>query len=203
MGFMKTPHEFENVFRAPFVQVSGRFIGQEQSGSVHKRSGDRHALLFAARQFTRPLRAATRKPDLVQPIFRGRQSFAKGFPLNQQGHRHILGGCEIGQKVMPLPHKTDSAIAILREFSLRQRLKRTPGNTSRRRARIQKREATRMQSGARNQSGSEKWGMETKLSVRVSQSCPPEFFSENPPRIAGSPIRHPIAPAMIQNRRNP
>jgi hypothetical protein len=127
MGFMKPLHEFENVFRAPFVQVSGRFIGQEQSGSVHKRSGDRHALLFAARQFTRPLRAATRKPDLVQPIFRGRQSFAKGFPLNQQGHRHILGGCEIGQKVMPLPHKTDSAIAILREFSLRQRMQRTPG----------------------------------------------------------------------------
>jgi hypothetical protein len=116
---MKPLHELENVFRAPLVQISGRFICKEQGRTVHKSPRDRHALLLAARQLTRPLPSAARKPYLVQPAFRSLQSLAKGLPLNQQRHCHILGGREIRQKVMPLPHKTDGAIPILREFSLR------------------------------------------------------------------------------------
>ena len=48
MRLVQTLHQFENIFRAAFIQVAGRFVGQQQGRTIHQRSRDGHTLLFAA-----------------------------------------------------------------------------------------------------------------------------------------------------------
>jgi len=55
VGPVEALDQVPNAFGAAFVQVSGRLVGEKQRGLIHKRTRDRHSLLFAARKFSRLL----------------------------------------------------------------------------------------------------------------------------------------------------
>ena len=46
---------FEHGARGGRIQVPGGFIRQKNRGVIHNRARNRHSLLFATREFTRPM----------------------------------------------------------------------------------------------------------------------------------------------------
>jgi len=51
--------QLENLFGAPFVQISCRLVGQQYRRLIHQRSRNRHALLLAAGKYACVLACAT------------------------------------------------------------------------------------------------------------------------------------------------
>ncbi|MOA43206.1 hypothetical protein D3C78_1653370 [compost metagenome] len=56
----------QNPFRERIVQVTGRFVRQQNSGFVHHRAGDTHALLFTARELDREIFRFVQQPHFIQ-----------------------------------------------------------------------------------------------------------------------------------------
>src|SRR5580704_1195929 len=123
---VKTLHQPENILGAAVVQVSGRFIGEQQSRAIHQSARNRHALLLASGKFTGTLFGSTGQPHLCEPFAGRLERLSPGHAPNQQRHRYILGGREIRQQVMTLPYQPNAAVAILRQLRLGKRPERIP-----------------------------------------------------------------------------
>ena len=123
VGPVEALDQFENCFRAPFIQVPCRFVRQKQHGLIHQRPRDCHALLFATGKFSRTLPRAIGQSNFSQPIPCRAERLTQRLSSNQQRHRHIFRSREIRQQMMPLPHETHGPVAILGQFHLFKRTK--------------------------------------------------------------------------------
>src|ERR1700689_995971 len=123
---METLHEFKNIFRAPLIQIPGRFIGEKQCWAVPQRPCNCYALLLAPGKLPGPLFGSTGQPHLCKPLTRRSKRLPQPYAPKQQRHRYIFRRREIRQKVMSLPDKTNGAIAILCQLRLGKRLERIP-----------------------------------------------------------------------------
>ena len=77
----------EDVVRGVDVEIAGRLVGEQDARRIGDRARDRDALLFAAREFRRPMRQPLLKTEIAQqfgcrarspPGATGRGSFAAG-----------------------------------------------------------------------------------------------------------------------------
>jgi hypothetical protein len=118
VGPVQPLHELENVLCAPFIQIAGRLVRQQDHGLVHQRSRDCHALLFAARKFRCSLRRSIPKTDFRQPVSRRAQCRSRCLAARQQGHRYVFRRGEIRQQMVPLPYEPDGLVAILCQLGL-------------------------------------------------------------------------------------
>jgi acyl-CoA thioesterase-1 len=124
---MEPLHQIENAFCVSLIQISGGFIRQQQRRLVDKRSRDGHALLLAPGKLSGTLSPATTQPHFTQPLASRLQRLLQSLASNQERHGHVFRGREIGKQMVPLPHKTHDAIAILRQFFFRKRPQRISG----------------------------------------------------------------------------
>ena len=60
--------QVEDSPRCRAVEVSGRFIGEQQGGGLHQRPGDRNPLLLSPRELARPMLAALFQAYLGQQL---------------------------------------------------------------------------------------------------------------------------------------
>jgi hypothetical protein len=74
----------------PLVQVSGRFIRQQHARPGDEGPGNRHALLFPSRKFSREVAGALRQANFGKPISRLFQAFRNRLPPQQQRHRYVF-----------------------------------------------------------------------------------------------------------------
>ena len=70
MRTMQAFQEFEDHLAGPEVQISRRFVGQQDGGLSDQRAGQYHALLLSSRKFTGAMRRPRPKPNFIQPRYR-------------------------------------------------------------------------------------------------------------------------------------
>jgi hypothetical protein len=87
---MQTLHQFKNCGCVSLVQIAGGLIGQQQGWSLHKRTGNRHALLFPSGQLPRTLMDTRFQPDFPEPASGGFDRLFVSCAAHQQWHRHVL-----------------------------------------------------------------------------------------------------------------
>jgi hypothetical protein len=68
MGYVQSFQEIENSSGSRFVQVTSRFIGEQQPGIPDQGSSQRNSLLLSTREFARTVFAAVFQVDLPKPI---------------------------------------------------------------------------------------------------------------------------------------
>src|SRR5438067_12525328 len=90
--------QVENHLSSPFVQISGRFIGEEQWGIASQGARDGDALLLATRKFTRSVMCSIGQSDFRETRLRRRYRRRARQAANTQGHAHILLRREFGQE---------------------------------------------------------------------------------------------------------
>ena len=121
---MQPLHQLKNGHCVSLVQVSGGFIGQQKGRMLNECAGDRHALLLPSGQLPRTLCNSRSQADFPEPAFGGFERLIVPCAAHQQRHRHVLGCRKVSQKVVPLPHKTNRAIAIIRKLTFPKRIYR-------------------------------------------------------------------------------
>jgi len=52
-------------FASPIVEVAGRFVGEQNRRLADESTGERHALLLSARQFSGAMGCATSETNLI------------------------------------------------------------------------------------------------------------------------------------------
>ena len=98
------------------IQISGRFIGQNDGGIVEERAGECDALAFAARQFGRVVRhdafEAEDGEKFPAAFFAGRAAFSG----DHAGDLDVFDCREIREQVVKLENEADFPAAESREF---------------------------------------------------------------------------------------
>src|SRR5262245_28899310 len=118
-GLLQLAHQVEDLLGRTCVEVSGRFIGDNQGRIGDDGPGDADALLLAARKLPRTMPEAVRQPDEVQ---RGKHlALALGAAQVQKQERqlHVFIGREHRQKMVKLKDEPDAARPPLRELAFR------------------------------------------------------------------------------------
>ena len=123
---MQPLHQLKNGHCVSLVQVSGGFIGQQKGRLLNERAGDRHALLLPPGQLPRTLFNSRSQADFPEPAFGGFERLIVPCAAHQQRHRHVFGCRKVSQKVVPLPHKTNRPVAIIRKLIFPKRIYRFP-----------------------------------------------------------------------------
>ncbi len=114
--------DLQDLLTGARIEISRRLVGQEHDGLVYQRAGNRHALLFAARQLRgrviRAGRQAHGRQQFLGPLL---HLFARRF-LDRVGgrHAHVFQRRGAGQEIETLKHETDAAAAKLRQLHGRQ-----------------------------------------------------------------------------------
>ena len=112
-----------------FVEIAGRFVGDDDGGIGRKRAGERDALLLAAGQFGRVMAEAVFQPDRGQLALGARKSIARAGKFERHGD--VLQ-CRHGRnEVEGLEDDADMASPEAREFVLTERLQVLSGNDDR------------------------------------------------------------------------
>jgi hypothetical protein len=93
------------------VKVTGRLIGEEQQGLVRKGPGNRHSLLFTARELRRAVIKTFRKAETDQefpaPLLRRRAG-----PASDELRKHnVFQSIELGEKMVKLVNEPDADTA--------------------------------------------------------------------------------------------
>ena len=106
--------EFEQVGTGAGIEVSGRFIGQDQGRIVCQGPGDRDPLTFSPGKLGGKMVDPLPQADPFQQLPGPLPEFGAGGMLSPspypQGNNHVLPGRELGQKVKELEDKTDTPV---------------------------------------------------------------------------------------------
>ncbi len=99
--------------RAGFgIQVSGGLVREQNRGFVHDCTGDRHALLLAARELMRVMPGSGRQADTVQGIAGAGREFRAGTGImcgvEFEGQQYVLECGQGGQKLERLEDESDA-----------------------------------------------------------------------------------------------
>jgi len=99
------------------VQISSRFIGQEQGGPVHQSAGDGYALLLAARKLVWMMIGAFAEADEIKSLLGAIPLFVRGdaVAIILHGHLDIFESRRAGQQIETLKDEADLFIADIRQ----------------------------------------------------------------------------------------
>ena len=67
MGTMQASQKVKDHFAGSEIQVSGRFVSEEDRGTSDQCAGQRDTLLLASGQFTGAVRRSRTETDFIQP----------------------------------------------------------------------------------------------------------------------------------------
>ena len=96
------------------VEISGRFVGQDQGRLVHERAGHGHALAFSAGKLRRQMMRALRQADAPEQFLR--PGVRRGVEPADDAAReqHVGQRIEFGHEVKRLEYHADQARATCR-----------------------------------------------------------------------------------------
>lgn len=100
------------------VEVPGRFVGEQNFGTVNQGAGDGCPLLFATRQFRRIMRGALFETDASDQVA---NSVRIGLAVERQGQRDVFENGQVRDKVEGLKHKSHRSAAEEDQFSFTTR----------------------------------------------------------------------------------
>ena len=92
----------QDPFREGIVQVTGRFIRQQNGRLVHYRAGDTHALLLTAGELDREVLRFVQQPDLIQRRRNATADIIVTGASNNQRDRDVIENRAIHQQVVIL-----------------------------------------------------------------------------------------------------
>ena len=89
------------------VEVSGRFVGEDDRGLTDKGPGNADPLLLAAGHLGGPVLHPALEPDPDEHLFRRFLPLLFGDPLKGEGHRDVFQRRVLGHQVVGLEDKAD------------------------------------------------------------------------------------------------
>ena len=87
----------ENLDTRPEVELTGRFVGEQDRVPGRQHAGDRHSLLLAARQLVREVTMTIRETDLRQRLLRPRGRIRRACRIRTEAH--VLERREAGNRL--------------------------------------------------------------------------------------------------------
>ncbi len=110
---LEQPHDFDT---GRAVEVSGRFVGQQNGRIVHQRPGDGHALALSAGELARLVVHALFQVDVTQRLLSALEPrFARRAAVNQRQF-HIVQRGSARQQIEGLKHEPDLLVADPRQL---------------------------------------------------------------------------------------
>jgi hypothetical protein len=97
-----------NLVGRVWVKVAGRLIGEEQQGPIGKGPGNRHSLLFAARELGWAVIEAVRKTQTDEEFPAPFHRCPAGLAGNQLRNDNVLQSIKFGEKMVELVDETDA-----------------------------------------------------------------------------------------------
>lgn len=101
-------HQFGDVRAGSPIQISGRFIREQQGGIAGKGPRQRDPLLFATGKLSGKVRHALAQTDPFQPFLCPRPGLRVSGQFQRQAHVFQRGQCR--QKLKRLKHEADTAM---------------------------------------------------------------------------------------------
>jgi hypothetical protein len=101
---------------APAVEITRRFVGQQDRGIRDQRPGDGDALLLASRQLIWAVVDSVRQPDHLQGVFCQLFGILGIIVAVDQRQEHVLQSARPLQQVKLLEHETDLVISRVGQF---------------------------------------------------------------------------------------
>ena len=95
----------------PMVQISGRFIRQQQLRTAHKSPGNRNSLLLTTGDLANFVVQPMRKADSLQNLPGDPFRFNPIAATNEPWHHRVLERAKFRQKMMELKDKPDVTIS--------------------------------------------------------------------------------------------
>ena len=114
-------HEIEHLSRGAPVEIAGGLVGQHALRLRHQRPCQRHALSFPAREFAGPVQQPMAEADPFEHRGRRGVRFTRRDAADEQGHRRVLDGVELGEQVVELVDESERAVAHPAALGLGQR----------------------------------------------------------------------------------
>ena len=97
------------------VEISRRFVGEDDARVIDQRPGDGHALLLAAGELGGEMLHAIREPDIAQGPLR---RFALQLPPDHRGQHGVLQRRQFRQQEVALKNEADALVANARLHAL-------------------------------------------------------------------------------------
>jgi hypothetical protein len=114
----RVTQQIEDLAARPRVQVACRLVGEEDRRAGHERARDRDALLLAARELRRPMRAAVGEARLLEQLLEPtRLRLLAG---NRERQHDVLLGAQHRQQVEELKDEADVLSSQARERAVGQ-----------------------------------------------------------------------------------
>ncbi len=110
----------EHQFARCGIEVAGRLVGEDDARMVGRGAGDGHALLLAARQFCRAMRAPRPHAEEVQQFAAARVGLAARPAGDELRDRDVLERGELGEQMVELIDVADGRPAQQRAGTLRE-----------------------------------------------------------------------------------
>jgi hypothetical protein len=113
--------QFDDLLAGRAIELSGRFVGKQEHGSIGQRAGNGNALHFSSRELRGTVVGAMRETHIFKKFSRPLTpslSPGAGFSLRKL---NVLPGCEHGKKKKSLKDKTDFVESHVAASSIWQR----------------------------------------------------------------------------------
>ncbi len=105
------------------VEIAGRLVGEEQSGTASEGPGDGDALHLTAAQLVREMPRPVGHPDQIEHFRHARGGLFLGIPAQEQGELHIFPNRHGWQEIEELKHDAERVAAVMGEFPLARAVK--------------------------------------------------------------------------------
>src|SRR5438477_2075289 len=100
------------------VEVTGRFVRDDDAGPIDQRARDRDALLFAAGELAGTMAHAIAQPDLRESIGGLLVGLARRAPRQERRDHRVLDRRHLTEQVIELEHESDLVTAITHQLGL-------------------------------------------------------------------------------------
>jgi hypothetical protein len=111
LRFVQLPKDPEDLDRSLGIEVAGRFVGEDQRGSIHERPGDCDPLLLAAGELVRNVLLSVREADGRQRLTRAGALLGKRQIAVEERQLDVLERARPGYEVEALEDEADLLVA--------------------------------------------------------------------------------------------
>jgi hypothetical protein len=111
---MKLPDQFEDLIRIGRIEVSGRFVGQQQPRPRGKCPSHGHPLLLASRKLIREMVDSMTQSDRFQKLLGAISRPPRAMASDAQREANVVTRIQFIEQMMMLEHETDELVSETR-----------------------------------------------------------------------------------------
>jgi len=111
---MEFPHEIKHLISVCGIEVSSRFVGQQEAGVGGQRARDGNPLQLAARQLIRKMMPAVAEIHSIQHLLSSGAGLASGLPGDAKWKRHVVASVQFVEQVVVLENESYEAVTQTR-----------------------------------------------------------------------------------------